>query len=110
MVIKVFICTDEYAVSEFHGLNINLLLKGEFSVILDFEGVKIITSNFWSGLLGQELDVCSWQFRNVNHLLLLDFAKIVGWSIAKENRGRAFQFQVDSGLNSGCIEIDQPTQ
>jgi hypothetical protein len=110
MVIKVFICTDEYAVTESHGLNINLLLKGEFSAILDFEGVKIITSNFWSGLLGQELDVCSWEFKNVNHLLLLDFLKIVGWSIEKENRSRAFRFRVDSGLSSGCIEIDQPTQ
>jgi hypothetical protein len=108
--VKVFDYAGKYAISENDGLAINCLIADKYSAILDFEGVKIITSNFWSGLLGQELDVCSWQFRNVNHLLLLDFAKIVGWSIAKENRGRAFRFHVNSGLSCGSIEIDQPTK
>jgi hypothetical protein len=108
--VKVFDYAGKYAISENDGLAINCLIADKYSATLDFEGVEIIISNFWSGLLSRELTACNWQFVNVNHLLFLDFLKIVGWSIAKENRGRAFRFCVDSGLSSGCIEIDQPTQ
>lgn len=109
MRIRVFNYTGKYAVSEDHGLAINAIVKDQSSFVLDFDGVSVITSNFWSGLLGTELRV--WypavQFYNINPLMLMNFFQVIEYLVFKEGKNRHYEFRLSSERRSGTIEIGE---